>query len=323
MFFPGTLRPSRLHLIPFLAGLLFLNAACTGAEESTSAESLSERAEPEPVTVPGTQVHTLHSEIAGRDFRILVALPMTYGSGENSYPVVYSLDADFQFSGPVEIARTLAYGGEAQEVILVGIAYGTDSLEEWQVLRRRDYTPTETPEEDARMREADPSLPEVLSGQAEHFHRVIRDEIQPFIDNLYRTLPGDAAYFGDSFGGLFGLYVLFHSPGTFQHYFIGSPSIWWGNSVTLEFEREYARQHDDLSVEVFLSVGLLEEDPSIPESAASAMVSNLRTLVDRLEGREYPSLRVEAHYFEGETHMSVIPSNFSWALRTLFPGSGG
>jgi predicted alpha/beta superfamily hydrolase len=281
---------------------------------------------PEPLTIPGTQVHRFSSEIAGRDFQILVALPLSYGEGEERYPVVYCTDADFMFAGAVEVARTLAYGLEAQEVIMVGIAYGGSSLEDWQVFRRRDYTPTETTEEDADIRaaasESGQELPEALSGQAHRFHRVIHEEIKPFIEGTYRTIPEENAYFGDSFGGLFGLYVLFHAPETFKRYIIGSPSIWWDGGVTLDFEAEYAAVHDDLPVDLFVSVGLLEEDPSDPQSRASGMVSNVRTLVDRLESRGYPSLLLESAYFEGETHMSVVPSNFSRGLRTLFPGPG-
>jgi predicted alpha/beta superfamily hydrolase len=226
------------------------------------------------------------------------------------------------FSGPVEIARTLAYAQEAQEAILVGIAYGASSLNEWQWLRRRDYTPTRDPEGDAAIRERNPLAPEVLSGQAADLLRVIRQEVQPWVNTVYRTIPEESGFFGDSFGGLFGLYVLFHAPETFRHYLIGSPSIWWDDRVTLAFEEEYAARNEDLDAEVFLSVGLLEEDPANETSLEHGMVSGLRRLIERLEARDYPSLRMESHFFEGETHMSVVPFNFSRAFRALYPYGG-
>lgn len=275
-----------------------------------------------PVTVMGTQVHTLSSEVAGRDFRILVALPLAYAEEDRAFPVVYALDADFMFSGPVEIARTLAYAQEGREVIMVGIAYGASSLAEWQWLRRRDYTPTRDPEGDAAIREQSPLAPEVLSGQAADLLRVIREEVQPFVNAAYRTVPEESGFFGDSFGGLFGLYVLFHAPETFRHYLIGSPSIWWDDGVTLDFEEEYAARSQDLNAKVFLSVGLLEEDASDPVSLGLGMVTGLQGLIERLQARGYPSLRLESHFFEGETHMSVVPFNFSRAFRALYPHVG-
>ena len=37
-----------------------------------------------------------------------------------------------------------------------------------------------------------------------------------------------------------------------------------------------------------------------------------------LAGREYPSLRLTHHVFEGETHLSVIPGTISRGLRDVF-----
>jgi len=87
----------------------------------------------------------------------------------------------------------------------------------------------------------------------------------------------------------------------------------------MKFEEEYAAAHTDLPAEVFMSVGLLEEDPEIPESATAAMVTNVREMADRLTSRNYPGLSLTTHFFEGETHLSVIPLNLSWGLRTLYP----
>jgi hypothetical protein len=83
---------------------------------------------------------------------------------------------------------------------------------------------------------------------------------------------------------------------------------------------EYAAGHTDLPAEVFMSVGLLEEDLEIPESATAVMVTNVTEMAERLNSRDYPGLHLTIHSFEGETHLSVIPLNLSWGLRTLYPG---
>ena len=53
--------------------------------------------------------------------------------------------------------------------------------------------------------------------------------------------------------------------------------------------------------------------------------ANVRELEALLRRREYPSLELGTHFFEGETHLSVVTSNFSRGLRTLYPPtvSGG
>jgi hypothetical protein len=50
------------------------------------------------------------------------------------------------------------------------------------------------------------------------------------------------------------------------------------------------------------------------------MVTNVTEMAERLNSRDYPGLHLTIHSFEGETHLSVIPLNLSWGLRTLYPG---
>ena len=169
-------------------------------------------------------------------------------------------------------------------------------------------------------RELNPDAPEVLSGGAAAFLRFLREEVRPFVESRYRVAQGGSGLFGDSLGGLFALYALFHAPNSFDRYIVGSPSIWWDEKITVHFEEEYAAGHTDLPAEVFMSVGLLEEDPEVPESATAAMVTNVREMAERLNSRGYPGLRLTTHFFEGETHLSVLPLNLSWGLRTLYPG---
>jgi predicted alpha/beta superfamily hydrolase len=121
-----------------------------------------------------------------------------------------------------------------------------------------------------------------------------------------------------SYGGLFGLYVLFHHPDTFNRYVIGSPAIHHDNRVTLTYESNYAANHDDLPVRVFMSVGEREEvdDPLIESSFQ--FVTNMKTLAKTLRERSYPGLRLTTHVFEDETHGSVIPATFSRGLRVVF-----
>lgn len=125
----------------------------------------------------------------------------------------------------------------------------------------------------------------------------------------YRVVENDCALMGDSLGGLFALYVLFHHPDTFQRYLIGSPSFYYDDRVTFRFEGEFATEHSDLPAKVFMAVGGLEGDERL--SAMSEMETLLRS-------RRYPGLSLEMVVFEDENHFSVVPAIVSRGLRFLF-----
>jgi predicted alpha/beta superfamily hydrolase len=287
---------------------------------------------PTAVTIPLTEVHNLTSDEIGQEFKIYVALPFSYGGGDQLYPVLYVLDADFGFGMSAEYARLLALGAEVQEMILVGIGYGTANPQQWQQLRTRDLTPTSGARNPSALAAVAAQGTEAVvpPGGAAAFLTFIREDLQPFIDSHYRTVPDQSGIFGDSFGGLFSLYALFHEPATFSKYIIGSPSIWWDGEVTLEFEEQYAVRHADLDVEIFMAVGRLEEATTVKDdrwpsnpmsdsaSSLSRMVSNVDEIARRLRSRAYPNLELSTHVFDGETHLSVLPANFGWGIRWLY-----
>jgi predicted alpha/beta superfamily hydrolase len=188
------------------------------------------------------------------------------------------------------------------QILCVGIGYRTESLSTWRNLRTRDLTPTQLPEEKDRP-----------SGGAAKFLRFIREELMPFVKQNYRA-SSDASYAGGSYGGLFGLYTLFHEPETFQRYIIISPSIGYDSRVTMEYEADYAMRHSDLPARIFMSVGGLEQQ----EDTVAGMITDMKQLVDKLRGRQYSNLRLETVVFDEETHLSGIAAAISRGLRVIY-----
>ena len=123
----------------------------------------------------------------------------------------------------------------------------------------------------------------------------------------------DRAWFGHSFGGLFGIYAFFNNDGLFRRFIIGSPSPWQGSQTIQAAEKSFAATGKPLPAKVFFSVGLLEQTGN----AAGGMVGDLRTFIDRLEQRHYKGLEYQVHYFEEETHFSVIPVTIGRGLRYI------
>jgi len=162
------------------------------------------------VMKPATEVTTLHSSLADRDYTLYVALPPNYSRSDETYPVVYLLDGKLWSSLASDIGRLLRFEGEVpkktlqasfckSDFILVGVGCEvgwTGSLLEQQAVRGIDLTPT-VPEDPA------------AAGGAGEFLTFVRQTIIPYIDDNYRTDPTDRTIAGCSAGGMFAGYVLF------------------------------------------------------------------------------------------------------------------
>lgn len=265
---------------------------------------------PSLVTIPDTELRMLSSSIVGQEFSICVALPYDYSKDNKAYPVIYALDGNANFGMITETVRWLTFFNDIPEVIVVGIGYLVRSFKDAQGLRTRDLTPTETDWYETWWKPRLSDAPaDAGSGGAANFLRFIREELIPFIDTTYRTLPGNNTLMGFSLGGLFALYTLFNQPDTFIRYVIGSPAVWWDDEVILGLEKGFAAHNSDLPAKVFLSVAGNEE---------AAMIANMYQVADVLRSREYKSLEITTHFFEGETHMSNTPAFVSWGLRAAF-----
>jgi predicted alpha/beta superfamily hydrolase len=270
-----------------------------------------------PVTLPNTEIRLLRSSIVDDTYRLHIALPPNYGKSDRTYPVVYVTDGNTLFPMVWAIAQALSSDWQLPRLIIVGIGYDTEALGELWRNRERDFLPTNASARDASQRQ-EFTRTGIRRGQAGSFLGFIREELKPFIGATYRANPDDSTYAGISYGGLFGLYTLFHHPDTFSRYVIGSPALHHDNRVTLMYESHYAANHDDLPVRVFMSVGAREEsdDPLIEPSFR--YVTNVKTLAQTLRERNYPGLQLTSRVFEDETHASVIPRTISRGLRVVF-----
>jgi predicted alpha/beta superfamily hydrolase len=131
--------------------------------------------------------------------------------------------------------------------------------------------------------------------------------------------------------------VLLNEPSTFRRYGLSSPSMWRDRGSLFGFEATYARTHNDLSAEVMIGVGELESPAGaagqvelLPEEERAGArartatdcidrVAGARLLVDALQSRGYPNIRVELQVQPGEGHLTVAPLNLSRALRSFWP----
>jgi len=270
------------------------------------------------VGLSNTEQHLISSSIIGDQFSISIALPRNYADTRKNYPIVCILDANIFFGLATETAQLLQFGAEIPDCLIVGVGYPNN--DQHLGLRFRDLTPT--PDEEGTREFLDrvsQGRKEPIqywgSGEANRFLAFLCQELIPYLHEHYRIDSDDAVLVGDSVGGLFALYTIFHQPEAFKRYVIGSPSLYHGDGIAFDYEATYAKTHDDLPVTIFLSVGSLE---AITEPGFAAMVSNVARLTEILTSRKYPGLKLTTHIFDNETHLSVIPAMMSRGLRTVF-----
>ena len=159
-----------------------------------------------------------HSQFLPADRDIVVYLPPGYESNPlERYPVLYMQDGQNLADGAVspysglgwradETAQALIEAGKIRPLIIVGIFTGDARLEE--------YTQAVDPGENR-------------GGQADLYGKMLVEEVKPFIDTQYRTLPHDSGLGGSSLGGLLTMYLGLKYPVVFDRLAVMSPSVWW------------------------------------------------------------------------------------------------
>ena len=232
-------------------------------------------------------------------------------------------DASFGFGLVTQMIRLMQMTRELPPMVVVGIGYpATTDAKAIGGLRFREFCATGDPqyvETMRRMLPPDEVPPRMEPGGAAAFLSFINNELKPLIEARYRIDTADQTHAGMSLGGLFALYGLFTSPASFQRVIALSPSIWWSDRAILETEAAFAKDAKDLPVNLFLSIGALEE-AAYP---VAKMVSNLYALDATLRGRKYPSLRLAMEVFPQETHNSVYAASLARGLRTVFGRAPG
>jgi len=162
----------------------------------------------------------------------------------------------------------------------------------------------------------------------EDFQRFIAQELIPFIDQRYGTLPGKRSYFGHSLGAGFGLFTLLTQPELFQNYLCSSPTLTY-HGITPEGTRH---EHNDFTSQrvisfveggrrlnearLYISMGAEEQFEG--PLANWRFVSSFYEFLACLKSRPIPGLSVMSEVFSGETHNSVWPIAFSRGVRTIF-----
>ena len=80
--------------------------------------------------------------------------------------------------------------------------------------------------------------------------------------------------------------------------------------MILGHEEAFSRNHRDLPVHIYTSIGSLE---------AESDIRNWREMIDILQSRNYNGLKMTSDLFDEETHVSVVPVHLTRGMRAIFP----
>ncbi len=232
----------RTKILLSLAVLVAALAACSTAPP------------PRPSTA-GPGVHVLAQRLAmpglGRERTLRLYLPPSYETSPGKrYPVIYMHDAQNLFddatsyAGEWGVDETLDAFARTRgfEAIVVGIDNGGEE----------------------RIHELSPwANPKYGPAQGEQYMAFVVDNVKPFIDARYRTLPdrSNTAIAGSSMGGLISHYALLRYPQVFGKAAIFSPSYWFSGEVYAQ-----TQAHPwPADARVYFYIGGREGDESVPD----------------------------------------------------------
>jgi predicted alpha/beta superfamily hydrolase len=229
---------------------------------------------------------SMYSDVLGEERPLMVALPTGYDRSQKRYPVLYVTDAVLNFEHAVASARFLAQTGRIPQLIVVGIP-NTD--------RARDFTPTRIAQ--------NPS-----SGGAKLFLRFVEEELIPWVDGRYRTVPYRVLY-GHSLGGLLTVYTFVMKPDLFGAYIAASPYLMYDGDHVVRLAEQRLPSRDALKKSLFLSLG---NEPGYVET-----VGRFAAL---LESDAPTGLEWEYKRFENDDHISGAMKSLYEGLETIYRG---
>ncbi|WP_417814363.1 alpha/beta hydrolase [Thalassospira alkalitolerans] len=263
--------------------------------------------------------YILHSEILGRDMRLLVWQP-DQTAPKNGFPVIYSFDGAESIGLFAELATAFGPLGARYKLsppVIVGIAempgFGSNDQ------RTYDFTP---PAKDYNLPERPNQRPWPKLGGGDIYLRAVIDEIKPFVT---ANLPVDTTretLFGHSLGGLMTLHALATDPDAFDGYVAGSPSLWM-NTPQRFSEIDALLDNPDFTPThpIALTIGVGSEEARLgtwekdtsPESRArrlawkqnNNMVEYAKDMADLIKGKAGNRIALQFTVFDGEDHLTA------------------
>lgn len=252
---------------------------------------------------------TIYSQNLQEQRGVMVSLPADYTNPKYPgarYPVIYLLDAEWNFVSFTGIVQALSKGPYARmpQAIVVGIV---------NTNRTRDLTPTNG-SRTAYFDNTSQLFKE--SGGNANFIKFLTKELRAYVDSAYRT-NGFNLLNGHSFGGLTATNLLLHYPGAFNAYIIIDPSLWWDNGLMVQDAQALFSKTDFKNTHIYLALAHKE---IIPQDTTTDQIESIKAFHGLLKQQKPNGLGWRFKYYENEDHGTIpIPAAFD-GLKYIFDG---
>lgn len=250
-----------------------------------------------PVSTASPQVSLLSEAFfmpqLNKHRKIWVYLPKDYLLSEKRYPVIYMHDGQNLFDRStsfldewkVDESMDSLYQSGDYGCIIIGIENGGQS-------RINEYTPW--------------PHPDYGGGDGEKYVRFITENLKPFVDANYRTLPEPkyTAIAGSSLGGLISHYAGIHFQNTFGRIGSLSPSLWFSSKIYTIVSEIGVREESRF----YLSTGTEE---------SSSQVFDVNRMADTLKKYGLKVDDLKLHIVQGGKHNELLwqkefPLMYKW-----------
>lgn len=250
--------------------------------------------------------YSIYSDLLKEDRGYWVYLPPEYHDdvyGKASYPVIYLLDGDANFTTLVAIQKAFTKGmyNYMPECIIVGVL-NTD--------RTRDLTPSK-----ASLRRAGKEM-FTNSGGAANFASFLLTELRDKIDSTYRT-SGYNLLIGHSFGGLFAINLLIHQPEAFNAYVALDPSLWWDERKVYKEAESLWNTCDFSGKSLYVAMAMDQDKPNDGQRHSGTIRDFCQNLLPLSSEKR---LNAAWKYYANEDHGTIIMPGIFDALKTIFKG---
>ncbi len=251
--------------------------------------------------------HAVQSTVLGEEREYWVSLPSSYDDtlyATQAYPVLYVLDADWNFRLASAMAEFMSVQGRTiPELIVVGLP---------NTARVRDFTPTHS-RLNTVQREA-----EYLagSGGGDAFLRFVREELFPEIESRYRTVPYRILG-GHSLGGLLALHALMAAPEMFHATIAIDPSLWFDDQRLLRDARAIPASVVRAGRALYLAQANMTIPSDNPFNRHRASIAAFDAFV---RANDVPEFHYAYRHYDRDGHSSVPLPGLHDGLRHIFDG---
>jgi hypothetical protein len=244
---------------------------------------------------------SIKSKMLNEERTVWVYLPAGYdAAAKQRYPVIYLLDADWNFAAFTGMVHELSevIGNTVVPPMIIVSIPNTD--------RTRDLTPTNALSGPDGKKVDDFKT----SGGGEKFTSFIQTELIPHIDSAYHTTSYKMLV-GHSFGGLTAVNIIINHTDMFNDYIVIDPSMWWDGRKLLNQAREVFKQKKFEGKSMFLAIANTMPygmDTLRVQKDTSGTTSHIRSILELkkiLQQNTANGLHWSYKYYNDDSHGSV------------------